>query len=56
MRPTKPGYYWYRDEPVHVWWWSAASRLAFEAFGPGRIKFVATTKPDDWGEEIVNKD
>jgi hypothetical protein len=54
MKPTKPGFYWYRGEPVKVWTheWSGKVIVCFEQIGKLGVSSVSSTKDCDWGPEI----
>ena len=49
MKPTKPGFYWYRDWPVRVY---SNTYLMFERLGHMAVYRVGETVDLDWGEEI----
>jgi hypothetical protein len=56
MKPTKPGFYWYRGEPVKVWKSTYNGKLCFDRFCACGYLRVEHTDPADWGPEIKMDD
>lgn len=56
MKPTKPGFYWYRGEPVRVWESPYSEKLCLDRFPPFGFLRVEDTYPANWGSEIKMDD
>ena len=60
MKPTKPGFYWFRDSDINEDKWKPAE-VYFDQDGRGYLlgigseidSYLYQTKDSDWGEETV---